>query len=66
MFLTTAYLEFKLMEEKVQHGKHTVLSRAALKNPAILDAGLANSDLVSVTLQAFTNLKSSLGTKDAG
>lgn len=43
MFLTRAYLEFELMEEKVQHGKQRVSSHAGLKNAAILDAGLANS-----------------------
>lgn len=69
MFLTKAYLEFELMEEKVQHGKHTVLSHAGLKNPAILAwrQGWLTADLVTCVFErAFTNLKSNLGTKDIG
>lgn len=53
MFLTRAYLEFKLMEEKVQHGKHTVLSHAGSKKPAILTwtQGWLTADLVSCVFE---------------
>lgn len=53
MFLTKAYLEFELMEEKVQHGKHTVLSHAGLKNPAILTRmqGWRTADLVGCVFE---------------